>query len=60
MTCHGLFVTESFKKQESPSDVSDDDQQNLDNFVVLMYDRSIAATGVDEARMDLLARKQSS
>ena len=60
ITCHGLFVTETFKKQESPSDVSDDDQQNQDNIVVLMYDRYSAATGADKARLDMLARKQRS
>ena len=32
----------------------------LENFVVLMYDRSSTADGVDEARLDLFARKQRS
>ena len=32
----------------------------LENFVVFMYDRSSAATGVDEAGLDLFARKQRS
>ena len=45
---------------EEMYDVSDDDLQKLENFVVLMYDRSSTATGVDEARMDLFARKQRS
>ena len=30
------------------------------SFVVLMYDRSSTATGVDEARLDLFARQQRS
>ncbi len=34
--------------------VSDADLQKLETFVVLMYDRSSASTGVDEARLDLL------
>ncbi|KAK6167169.1 hypothetical protein SNE40_021264 [Patella caerulea] len=34
--------------------------QRLERFVVLMYDRSSAATGVDEARLDLFARNQRS
>ena len=38
----------------------DDDLQKLEKFVVHMYDRSSAATGVDEARLDLFARKQRS
>ena len=41
-----------------PEKVSDDDLQKLENFVVLMYDRSSAASCVNEARLDLFARKQ--
>ena len=41
-----------------PEKVSDDDLQKLENFVVLMYDRSTAASCVNEARLDHFARKQ--
>ena len=54
-------ASETFTKlSHCPSEVSDNDLQKLENFVVLMYDRSSAATGVDEARLDLFARKQRS
>jgi len=43
-----------------PTEVSDDDLQKLEKFVVLMYDKSSAETGVDDARLDLFARKQRS
>jgi len=53
-------VTETFTKlSHCPTEVSDD-LQKLEKFVVLMYDRASAATGVDEARLDLFARKQRS
>ena len=52
-------VTETFKKlSNSPQEVSDDDLQKLENFVVLMYDRYSAASCVNEARLDHFARKQ--
>eukprot|EP00745_Piridium_sociabile_P026549 TRINITY_DN4240_c0_g1_i3.p1 TRINITY_DN4240_c0_g1~~TRINITY_DN4240_c0_g1_i3.p1 ORF type:complete len:1496 (-),score=398.92 TRINITY_DN4240_c0_g1_i3:837-5324(-) len=54
-------VSETFAKlSHCPGEVSDDDLQKLEHFVVLLYDRSSAATGVDEARLDLFARKQRS
>jgi len=54
-------VSETFTKlSHCPTEVSDDDLQKLEKFVVLMYDRSRAATGVDEARLDLFARNQRS
>ena len=54
-------VSETFiKLSHCPTEVSDDDLQKLENFLVLMYDRSSAAAGVDEARLDLFARKQRS
>jgi len=38
-------VTETFKKLSNcPQEVSDDDLQKLENFVVLMYDRSRTAS----------------
>ncbi|CAB1444144.1 unnamed protein product [Pleuronectes platessa] len=43
-----------------PTEVSEDDLQMLENFEVVMYDRSSAATGVDEARLNLFAHKQRS
>ena len=52
-------VTETFKKLSNcPQEVSDDDLQKLEKFVVLMYDRSSAASCVNEARLDHFARKQ--
>jgi len=54
-------VTDTFEKLSNcPQDVSDDNLQKLENFVVLMYDRSSAASCVNEARLDhfALARKQ--
>ena len=52
-------VTETFKKLSNcPQEVSNDDLQKLQIFVVLMYDRSSAASCVNEARLDHFARKQ--
>ena len=52
-------VTETFKKLSNcPQEISDDDLQKLENFVVLMYDRSNAASCVNEARLDHFASKQ--
>ena len=49
-------VTETFKKLSNcPQEVLDDDLQKLQNFVVLMYDRSSAASCVNEARLDHFA-----
>lgn len=54
-------VSETLTKLSNcPTEVSEDDLQKLENFVVVMYDRSSAATGVDEARLNLFARKQRS
>ena len=54
-------VSKTFTKLSNcPTEVSEDDLQKLENFVVVMYDRSSAATGVDEARLNLFARKQRS
>ena len=41
-----------------PTEVTDTDLKTLERFVVLMYDRSSAATGVDEARLHMFAHKQ--
>ena len=41
-----------------PTTVDDDDLQMLESFVVIMYDRSSAATSVNDARLHLFARKQ--
>ena len=52
-------VSETFTNlSQHPTLVRDLDLQRLERFVVLMYDRSSAATSVDEARLDLFARKQ--
>ena len=41
-----------------PPTVDDDDLTTLEKFVVMMYDRSNTARGVDDARLDMFARKQ--
>ena len=46
------------KLSQHPPTIEDDDMKILEKFVVLMYDRSSTADGVDEARLDLFARKQ--
>ena len=43
--------------QYSPT-VGNEDLKVLEKFVVTMYDRSSTAVGIDEARLDLFARKQ--
>ena len=40
--------------------MNDDDLKILENFVILMYDRSSTAEGVDDARLDMFVRKQRS
>jgi len=52
-------VSSSFAKlSQCPSAVEDSDLQALERFVVLMYDRSRDVTIVNEASLDLFARKQ--
>ena len=52
-------ITETFSNlSQFPTEVTDTDLKTLEMFVVLMYDRSSAATGVDEARLHMIARKQ--
>lgn len=46
------------KRSHCPSKVEDSDLQVLERFVVLMYDRSCSVSSVNEARLDLFARKQ--
>ena len=54
-------VTETFSNRiQFPTEVTDTDLRTLDRFVVLVYDRSRAATCVDEARLHMFARKQRS
>ena len=56
---HIYEVTETFSNlSQFPIEVTYTDLKTLDRFVVLMYDRSSAATGVDEARLHMFARKQ--
>lgn len=50
-----LFI---FKLSHNPLKVDGSDLQILETFVILMYDRSSAAGTVDEARLDMFARKQ--
>ena len=58
----GVFstkVTATFTKLSStPESVCCEDLQILEEYVVLLYDRSSSCTGVSEARLDLFARKQ--
>ena len=52
-------VSETFTNlSQHPTLIRDLDLQRLERFVVLMYERSSAATGVDEARLHIFARKQ--
>ena len=52
-------VSETFTRlSHCSTEVSDADFQMLETFVVLMYDRSSASSGVDEGRLDLFACKQ--
>jgi len=43
-----------------PSEIEESDLHVLEKYVVLMYDRSSTTSSVDEARLDLFARKQRS
>ena len=52
-------VTATFSNlSQFPTEVTDTDLKTLERFVFLMYDRSSAATGVDQARLHMFARKQ--
>ena len=52
-------VTETFSNlSQFPTEVTDTDMKILERFVFLMYDRSSVATGVDEERLHMFARKQ--
>jgi len=52
-------VSDVFAKlSQYPLTVDDEDLQILGKFVVIMYDRSSTAEGVDDARLDMFARKQ--
>lgn len=52
-------VSSTFSKlSQSPVTFDDRDLHILGNFVITMYDRSSAASSVNEARLDLFARKQ--
>ena len=43
-----------------PTAVEDRDTKLLEKFIVMMYDRSSSAEAVDDARLELFARKQRS
>jgi len=43
-----------------PTDVEEDDTVMLEKFVVTIYDRSSSTVAVDDARLELFARKQRS
>lgn len=52
-------VTEVFRKlSKYPPVISEHDQNVLEMFVIMMYDRSSATASIDDARLDLFARKQ--
>ena len=54
-------VTEVFSRLSSPRDnVTNDDMSIIEEFVVIMYDRTSTIKKVNEARFDLFARKQRS
>ena len=54
-------VSATFAKLSlSPSEIEESDLQVLEKYVILMYDRSSATSSVDDARLDLFARKQRS
>ena len=42
------------------SPVVGDEEKVLERFVIIMYDRSSAATDIDSVRLDLFAHKQKS
>ena len=46
------------KLSQYPLSVQDIDMKVLEQFVVMMYDRSSTADGVDSARLEMFARKQ--
>ena len=48
------------KLSKYPPTVGDEDIENLEKFVIAMYDRSSIAKCVDDARLELFARKQKS
>ena len=41
-----------------PPVLGEDDQSNLEKFVVIMYDMFSATDSIDEARLEMFARKQ--
>ena len=50
----GVFI----KLSQYPPVLDDENLKTLEKFVVMMYDRSSTAEGVDDTRMDLFAWKQ--
>ena len=48
------------KLSQYPLVADDEDQKTVEKFVVMMYDRSSTAEGVDQARLDMFAQKQRS
>ena len=52
-------VSESFSRlSQYPPTVDDDNLKLLEKFVIMMYDRSSTTECVDDARLDMFARKQ--
>lgn len=49
-----------FKLSKYPFDISENGQHILEMFVISMYDRSSPSINIDDARLDLFARKQRS
>ena len=56
--CVTRLLMSSANSANTPPAVDDEDLETLENFVVMMYDRSSTAEGVDDARLDMFARKQ--
>lgn len=52
---NGVFT----KLSQDLSVVNTEDQETLEKFVVMVYDRFSTVQGVDDARLDIFARKQS-
>ena len=61
MGCIRAEASDVFKKlSQYPPTVTDEDLKVLEKFVITMYDRSSTTTCVNDACLDLFARKQRS
>ena len=56
---YGLEASTVFRNlSQYPPVLGEDDQSNLEKFVVIMYDMFSANDSIDEARLEMFARKQ--